>query len=270
MVRFHANVQAQRKVNYMVNFSGTSSRSILALGLVMAAGAGAYYYYVYLPETESKPAKVVQAPVKPPVITNKPPIAVQPQPAASAVPAAVASATVAAPVQLASTPPQMTSPERKPVSAQSEPAVKKSAAKKPKVKSRPVRQTKASKPSAPPKSHEITPPVSLMVPEHVMVPEPVLDTTEPIIPTPKYNDMLTAVLRGDRDAVRQLLELGRWVDKPGESGLTPLMAAIENHDTQMVQLLLDNGAVPTVQALDLARKNKDAAIVLLMEQHRER
>jgi hypothetical protein len=250
----------------MVNFSGTSSRSILAfVGLVIVAGAGAYYYYVYLPETESKPAKAVQAPVKPPIIANKPPIAVKTQPAASAVPAAaVASAPVPAPVQLASTPPPMTTPERKPVSVQSEPSVKKPAAKKPKVKSRPVRQAKVSKPNAPSKSQQITPPVPLMVPE------PMLDTAEPIIPTPKYNDILTAALRGDRDAVRQLLELGRWVDKPGESGLTPLMAAIANRDAKMVQLLLDNGATPTVQALDLAKKNKDAAIVLLLEQHSDR
>jgi len=265
MEQFPANVQAQRKVNYMVNFSGTSSRTILALvGLVIVAGAGAYYYYVYLPEAESKPAKVAQAPVKPPIIAKKPPIAVQTQPAASAVPAAVASVPVAAPVQFAANTPQMTVPDQKRKSVQHEQAVKKPASKKPRVKSRPVRQTKPSKPSAPPKSQQISPPVPLVLAE------PVLAASEPIITTPKYNDMLTAALRGDRDAVRQLLELGRWVDKPGDSGLTPLMAAIENRDTQMVQLLLDKGAVATVQALDLARKNKDAAIVSLLEQHSER
>lgn len=84
--------------------------------------------------------------------------------------------------------------------------------------------------------------------------------------TPKYNDMMTAVLRGDREAAKQLLDLGWWVDKPSANGITPLMAAVMNRDTQMVQLLLEHGAEPSVQALRLARKNKDAATASLLEQ----
>lgn len=84
--------------------------------------------------------------------------------------------------------------------------------------------------------------------------------------TPKYNDMMTAVLRGDRDAAKQLLDLGWWVDKPSANGITPLMAAVMNRDTQMVQLLLEHGAEPSVQALKLARKNMDAATASLLEQ----
>jgi len=61
--------------------------------------------------------------------------------------------------------------------------------------------------------------------------------------------------------------MGRWVDKPGASGLTPLMAGVMNRDIQMVELLLEHGAEPTAQALDLARKHKDAAMVSLLQQH---
>jgi type IV secretory pathway VirB10-like protein len=255
----------------MVNFRGLSLKLILALvGLAIAAGAGAYYFYVYLPETESKPAKAVQATVKPRVIAKKtpniakPPI-VQSVPTAPAAPAvAVASEPVAAPVQLASIPPQIPATEQKHESVKPESVEQKPAPKKSKVKSRPVQSSKASKPRVTAKSQQITPPVPMVIPE------PVVAAAEPRIPTPKYNDMLTAALRGDKDAVRQLLELGRWVDKPGSSGLTPLMAGVINRDTEMVQLLLEHGAEPTVQALDLARKNKDAAMVLLLEQHRER
>ncbi len=253
----------------MVNFSGASSRQILALvALVIVAGAGAYYYYVYLPENESTPARVVQTPVKRPITVQKPVIAKpdpeQIKPTASAVPATVASGPVAAPLQLATVPPKVTSPEPKPESVQAEPEVKKTVAKKPRVKSQPVRPAKASKSSAPPTSQQLTQPVPLVLPE------PVPAAADLVVTTPKYNDMLTAALRGDREAVQQLLELGRWVDKPGESGLTPLMAAIMNKDALMVQLLLEHGAEPTVQALDLARKNKDSAIVTLLEKHSER
>ena len=83
---------------------------------------------------------------------------------------------------------------------------------------------------------------------------------------PKYNDILTAVLRGDKEAVWQLLDMGRWVDKPGASGMTPLMAAVMNRDAEMVQFLLENGAQASPQALKLARKNKDTTTVLLLEQ----
>lgn len=243
----------------MVNFRGSSVSPIVALGvLAIVAGAGAYYFYVYLPETESKPAKAVLAPVKPSKLA-KPPI-VQSLPAASAVPAvALASAPAAAQVQLASAAPQMAVPVQKP-----EPVVQKLAPKKSKVKSQPVQPTRTSKPSVPAKRQQITQPVPMLLPE------PVVAAAEPTIITPKYNDMLTAALRGDKDAVRQLLDLGRWVDKPGSSGLTPLMAGVMNRDAQMVQLLLEHGAEPSAQALDRARKNKDAAMVLLLEQHRER
>lgn len=84
--------------------------------------------------------------------------------------------------------------------------------------------------------------------------------------TPKYNDVMTAVLRGDREAAKELLDLGWWVDKPSANGVTPLMAAVMSRDTEMVRLLLDHGAEPSARALKIARKNKDAATATLLEQ----
>ena len=83
---------------------------------------------------------------------------------------------------------------------------------------------------------------------------------------PKYNDVMTAVLRSDDEAVKQLLDLGWWVDKPGADGYTPLTAAVMNRDTQMVQLLLDHGAIPSPQLLKLAQERKDTATLSLLEQ----
>jgi ankyrin repeat protein len=83
--------------------------------------------------------------------------------------------------------------------------------------------------------------------------------------TPRYNDVMTAVLYGDRAAVAQLLDLGRWVDKPDSNGLTPLMAAALSRDADMVELLLRRGADPNLQApggdvaLQMSRANGDGA-----------
>lgn len=97
-------------------------------------------------------------------------------------------------------------------------------------------------------------------------PAQVEPATAPSVVVPKYNDLVTAVLRGDREAAKELLDLGWWVDKPSANGVTPLMAAVMNRDAVMVELLLRYGAEPTAQALSLARKNKDPATATLLEQ----
>ncbi|MFZ2541927.1 MAG: ankyrin repeat domain-containing protein [Gallionella sp.] len=107
----------------------------------------------------------------------------------------------------------------------------------------------------------ISPPLTGVISESSEVVE------QTMIDAPKYNDVLTAVLRGDIKAVQQLLDLGRWVDKPGDSsGTTPLMAAVMNRDADMVQYLLEHGAQSSPQALKLAKENKDATTILLLEQ----
>ena len=91
--------------------------------------------------------------------------------------------------------------------------------------------------------------------------------------TPKFNDVMTAVIYDDEAAVKQLLDLGRWVDKPSSVGYTPLMAAVMRRNAGMLQLLLSRGADPNasgpdgVTALALARERKDGAAASLLEQH---
>lgn len=95
--------------------------------------------------------------------------------------------------------------------------------------------------------------------------------------TPKYNDVMTAVLYRDRGAVAQLLDLGRWVDKPDSNGLTPLMVAVLMGEAELAALLLQRGADPELQApggdiaLDMARANGHGAIEqLLLDAERRR
>lgn len=258
----------------MVNLRGISIRSIAAAvgGLVVAA-SGVYYYYVYLPQVEQESAVAAQQAVKPPagVKAAKPKVAAEPQavsavPAVSKLTAPVSAVAATIPEQPVITTPGKVAiatpvPSHKPaLEPAPEPAKPKSAARKPAPK-KPGIKTPSARPA---KSQQATSPLPVVLPESGVAtgPAPV-----PRIVTPKYNDVLTAVLRGDRDAVKQLLDLGRWVDKPGSSGLTPLMAAIMNRDERMVELLLDRGAVLGPQALKLARKNKDDATVSLLERH---
>jgi len=255
----------------MINLRGISIRTIAAGGLAILAGGGAYYYYAYLPQMGKETAVAVQQAVKPPVGAKPAKLPVVPgSQAASAVPAvaelpapgsgvpatAPAQPAITTPGNVAIAPPV---PPLKPVlepapePVKPKPAARKAAPKKPGIKT----------PSArPARSQQATSPLPAVLPESGGAAEP---APVPRIVTPKYNDVLTAVLRSDRDAVIQLLDLGRWVDKPGSSGLTPLMAAVMNRDAQMVELLLDRGAVSSPQALKLARKNKDDATVSLLE-----
>lgn len=107
------------------------------------------------------------------------------------------------------------------------------------------------------------------MPETLLKPAPFVTyapDTQPRVIQPKYNDLVTAVLRDDSAAVKQLLELGWWVDKPGTSGTTPLLAAVRSENLKMVLLLLDHGALPSSQALALAKAKKHTEIAMLLEQ----
>ncbi len=243
----------------MINLRGFSSRPILAfIALVTVAGAGAYYY-VNLSETEVKPAKAVQSPAKTQLTKPQP---VQNQPVSSVEPVAtVVPPPAQAPAQIASVETKDHAQGNNPESLKSEPVVKKAKTRKPKPKATPSKSFKVKRPIVQELPQQKPSSVPAVLPNLAVV------AAEQTIINPKYNDILTPALRGDREGVKQLLELGRWVDKPGSSGLTPLMAAIMNRDAQMVQLLIEHGAEPTVQTLDLAKKNKDSAILSLLERH---
>ncbi|HET7670160.1 MAG TPA: RDD family protein [Burkholderiales bacterium] len=84
----------------------------------------------------------------------------------------------------------------------------------------------------------------------------------------KYNDLMTAVLKGDTAAVSELLALGKWADKPDSRGVTPLTAAVYTGDAKVAELLLKAGANPEA-ALAAARERRNAAMTDLLEQYRK-
>lgn len=240
------------------------------LALVLVAGL-AYLAYEYLPVLldETPPPIPAQARPKPAAVAAaKAPAAPVPVAAAATKPEPV----VAAPPK----PEPMTKAEPKP-EPEAKPAPKPIAKPAPKPKPAPVVVADAPGPpaaepkpaAAPPAA---APPPASSAPAAEPKPAPPVAALPAVAPlrgpppiTPKYNDVMTAVLYADRDAVAQLLDLGRWVDKPDSNGLTPLMAAVLARNADMVQLLLERGADPNLQApggevaLGMARDNGDGA-----------
>ena len=128
-----------------------------------------------------------------------------------------------------------------------------------KVKPPPVKETKGQLSTAASEEPPVAPERTYQVsPENVI--------------TPKFNDVMTAVLRQDQAAVTQLLDLGWWVDKPNSSGFTPLMEAVAMGDAPMAELLLKRGANPNAAARDgsvlqIAKRNRDAAMAELLRRY---
>ena len=263
------------------NLSKAIAVSVGALAITIGGG-GAYFYYVIMPQVQSEIGDEMQATMQPAAKPMPSPsvTVVKPVPASAPVVAPVVSAPVMKPPVTAMQPGKTAAapvaavvqiPEPvKPAPEAQKPAPKKSA----KRVKRPAKQPEPEKvlepmdsmAGAPEKSQPASPTVSEVLPEHPPVVTYAPDSESRVI-QPKYNDVMTAVLRGDRDAVKQLLDLGWWVDKPGPDGFTPLVAAVMNRDTQMVQVLLNYGAAPSSRALKIAREKKDAATATLLEQY---
>jgi len=212
------------------------------------------------PAAPTPPAPVAAAPVAAatpaPAPTVQPPAPPEPVAKPAAAPAAAAKPAAATPAP---------APAAKPAAAPA-PAAKPAAA--PAVKPEPVKTAAAPKPPA----------TEVRKPE----PAPVLSTRPRIEPvtaslpqpsalSPKFNDVMTAVLYRDPAAVTQLLDLGRWADKRDSNRLTPLMVAAMNGDAGMVSLLLARGADPDLQApggltaLEFALQSGDGATSQLLQ-----
>lgn len=72
---------------------------------------------------------------------------------------------------------------------------------------------------------------------------------------PKYGDLLSAVLARDAAGVQELLDFGKWVDKPDRGGTTPLMVAVSLGDVASAEALLKAGA-DAGKAVSTARGDK--------------
>ena len=197
----------------------------------------------------SAPAPVAPAPapVAPePVAQSSAPAPVVAAPAPVAKPAPAAPAAAPAPVAKPAP-----APEPKPAS------VAVAAAPKP-----PAMQEPRPAPPAPVQSTRprVDPPQPLSRP-----------SSAPPAVSPRFNDVMTAVLYRDRTTVSQLLDLGRWADKRDSNGMTPLMIAAFGGDSVTARLLLERGADPNLQApggataLEFAQESGDAATTQLLQ-----
>jgi uncharacterized RDD family membrane protein YckC len=89
----------------------------------------------------------------------------------------------------------------------------------------------------------------------------------PMRAAPRYNDLMSAVLAGDSEGVKELLSLGKWPDKPDSGGMTPLVAAVMRGDRSNAELLLKAGANAS-PALSTPRARNDPAMKDLLEGYR--
>ncbi|HSE02124.1 MAG TPA: RDD family protein [Burkholderiales bacterium] len=206
----------------------------------------------------------------------------EPEKVAAAQPPAPAAATEQKPA--APAPAATAKPEAKPEATakpkpEVKPAVVAAAEPKPKPKPEPKPEPKAApkpepKPAAEVPTPLVTEPTATARPAEPRAPAvPDVTVIAPltgVVRTPKFNDVMTAVMYRDVPAAAELLELGWWVDRPDSNRVTPLMAAAWLGDFAMTQLLLKGGADPTLRSpsasmLDYANRGGDPKVVELLK-----
>lgn len=279
------------------NFGKAVVATVLALVISIAGG---YYYFteVYMPQLAEdmggqmgKGMKQVQkgapaakpAPVPPPLVKGPSPV---PPPA----PAAPDAPKPMTPQEIADFEKKMADAkrEREKVAAAPAPAAtakpeaKPEATAKPKPKPKPEPKpaaevptplvTEPPAPAAPaPPATEPAAPARPATPRAPTVPDvTAIAPLTGVVRTPKFNDVMTAVMYRDVPAAAELLELGWWVDRPDSNRVTPLMAAAWLGDLAMTQLLLKGGADPTLRSssasmLDYANRGGEPQVIELLK-----
>jgi ankyrin repeat protein len=87
----------------------------------------------------------------------------------------------------------------------------------------------------------------------------------------KYNDLITAVVMRDQEAVAELLQDGKNPNVRQSDGQTALMIATSMGDTELMKVLLSKGADPNLRgprganALTLAQESGRAELIQLLE-----
>ena len=197
-------------------------------------------------EFEKKMAQAKREPAKVAVVTPPAPAPEQKKPAALA------------PAKPATAPAVKAKPEPKPAAA---PAAKLKPAPAPAVE---VPAALVTEPPAPPPAPRAAQPRPAVPAAVVVAP------ASTRVRSPKFNDVMTAVMYRDAAAATELLDFGWWADRPDSNGVTPLMAAAWNGDVAMTQLLLKGGADPNRRGpagsvLDYAGRGGDIQVVELLK-----
>ncbi len=282
--------------------------AVVALAITIGGGYY-YFAEVYLPQMAEdmgrpmdKAAKQARAPVKP--APAPAPVAQQPAPAATA----TGGPKPMTPQEIAEFEKKMgeAKPESakvaevaQPAPASAKPAAAPAAAAKPEPKpaAAPVPAPKpepkvAAAPAAPPKPKPVPAPAAeaptaLVAEPPAPAPAPAEEPRAPATPavaapapvrvpaasgrviSPRFNDIMSAVIFRDTATVAQLLDLGWWADRPDSNGVTPLMAAAWLGDEETTRLLLKGGADPNQSSakgtvLDYAMRGGNSAVMELL------
>ena len=221
--------------------------------------------------TAREPAKVAAATPAAPAPEQKPAAPASAKPAAvETKPAPVAKETAPKPAAAPTAATEKPKPEAKPtVVAAAKPEAKPAAvaAAKPKPAPPPVAEASTalvSEAPAPPPAPRAAEPKPAEPAAGVVAPAPTR------VRSPRFNDVMTAVMYRDVAAATELLELGWWADRPDSNGVTPLMAAAWIGDPAMAQLLLKGGADPNRRGpggsvLDYAGRSGDTLVIEMLK-----